>query len=126
METTTPQERIDFLTENYEQVNENCAKALILTEIGFSSSGIATKLGVTDSTAKKYLNRLEDDIGEYVTQALPKPVRYPTYPGDTPKDEVRYSPDTVELSPEFKDRERPINRGCDIEDIPTELISIDA
>jgi predicted transcriptional regulator len=124
-EVSTCRERIDFLTANYD-LSENNAKALILTELGFSHSGIASKLGVTDSTARKYLRQLEDEIGEYVTQTLPKPVRYPTFPDSTPKDEVRYSGDVVELSPEFKEQERPVNKGMPLDEIPPELISISA
>lgn len=121
-EVSTCRERIDFLTANYD-LSENNAKALILTELGFSHSGIASKLGVTDSTAKKYLNQLESEIGEYVTQTLPKPVRYATFPGDDVS-EPEYTGDYVEYEPEFKEREKSLNRGVPISEIDPELITI--
>ena len=121
-EVSTCRERIDFLTENYDLSKRN-AEALILTELGFSHSGIASKLGVTDSTAKKYLNQLESEIGEYVTQTLPKPVRYATFPGDDVS-EPEYTGDYVEYEPEFSQRKLPLNKGVALEDIPKELITI--
>lgn len=119
---STTQERIDFLTEKY-SLSEKNAQALILAELGFSHSGIASKLDVTDSTARKYLRTLESEIGEYVTQSLPKPVRYPTFPGDTPKSEVEYAGDYINYSPEFSPRERPLNKGVPLSEIPKELIA---
>jgi predicted transcriptional regulator len=123
MEHSNPQERVEFLTENYDLSKRN-AEALILTELGFSHSGIASKLGVTDSTARKYLRQLESEIGEYVTQSLPKPVRYPTYPGDTVEEQT-YTGDKVSYGPDFKQPEKPRNKGCKIQDIPDELITIE-
>jgi len=122
-ELSTCRERIDFLTEKYDLSKRN-AEALILTELGFSHSGIASKLGVTNSTAKKYLNQLESEIGEYVTQTLPKPVRYATFPGDNVT-EPEYAGDYVEYEPEFKEREKPLNRGVPISEIDPELITIE-
>lgn len=122
MEATNPTERVRWLTQQYDLSTKN-AKALILTELGFSSSGIASRLDVTESTARKYLANLEDEIGEYVTQSLPKPVRYPTYPGDTPKSEVEHTTDHIDLSPEFSERQRPL-AGPSIDEIPKELITL--
>jgi hypothetical protein len=119
---STCRERVDFLTENYD-LSERNAKALFLAELGFSHSGIASKLGVTDSTARKYLRNLESEIGEYVTQTLPKPVRYPTFPGDSVED-PEYAGDFIDYDADFRDRERPLNRGADIEEIPKELITV--
>lgn len=53
------------------------AGALILTEQGYSHSGIATQLEVNDSTAKGYLDELDEELGELVTQSKPKPKKYP-------------------------------------------------
>lgn len=118
---TSTNERIDWLTDNYDLSRRN-ALALILSEMGYSHSGIASKLDVTTSTARKYLSNLEEQIGEGVTETLPKDVRYPTFPGDTPKSEIDYSHDKIEPSPEFSERQRPINRGADISEIEPELI----
>jgi predicted transcriptional regulator len=122
-ETTHPRERIAWLTENYDLSKKN-AEALILAELGFSHSGIASKLGVTDSTARKYLRKLESEIGEYVTQTLPKPVRYPTFPSDNP-DEPKYAGDEINYDPEFSEREKPLNKGASIQEIDDELITIE-
>lgn len=121
-EVSTCRERIDFLTANYD-LSERNAKALILTELGFSHSGIASKLDVTDSTARKYLRQLEDEIGEYVTQSLPKPVRYATFPGDEVS-EPEYAGDYIDYDPEFSERELPLNKGVPLSEIPDELITI--
>jgi len=123
MEHTNPHTRVEWLTENYDLSQRN-AEALILTELGFSASGIASKLGVTESTARKYLRTLESEIGEYVTQSLPKPVRYPTFPDDE-TDEPEYAGDKISYDPEFSQREKPLNKGCKIQDIPDELITIE-
>lgn len=122
-EPTTNEERVAFLTETY-NISNSCAKALLLSEIGLSNSGIAKALGVTQSTARKYLRTLEDRIGENVTEAVPKSVRYATYPNDVPKSEVRYSGNYVDISDELEDRDVSLNRGCDFTDIPNELINI--
>jgi hypothetical protein len=118
---TSTSERVEWLTEQYDLSRKN-AQALILAELGFSHSGIASSLDVANSTARKYLKNLEDEIGEYVTQSLPKPVRYPTFPGDAPKSEVEYSGEQVDLSPEFSERQRPINRGIEASEIDPDLI----
>ena len=120
---STVQERVEWLTITY-NLSENNAKALILAELGYSHSGIAKCLNVTENTAKKYLATLEKEIGKRVTETMPKSVRYPTFPGDTPKDKVRYSGDYVDIPPEQDKQDLPVNRGCDIEDIPTDLITI--
>lgn len=122
-EVTSVAERVAWLRETYD-LSEKNAKALILAELGYSHSGIASKLGVTEGTAQTYLNRLETRIGQGVTESLPKSRRYPTFPGDTPKDEVPYAGDYIDYAPEFKERERPINRGPALKEIPDELVTI--
>jgi len=121
-EVSTNQERVKFLTEHYD-LSTNNAKALLLAEMGFSHSGIAKHLGVTSSTAKGYLRNLESEIGPEVTQTVPKPVNYATHPGDIIK-EPEYAGDFIDYEPEFKERQKPLNRGKNIEDIDPELITI--
>jgi len=110
-EVSTKDERVEYLTETYDLSRKN-ALALYLAEMGYSHSGIAKALDVTTGTARSYLRRLEDRIGERVTESVPKSVRYPTYPGDVPKDDVEYSADYVDLSDEMNDKEVSINRGA--------------
>jgi hypothetical protein len=105
-ETTTKEERVEFLQENYELTRKN-ALALYLAEFGYSSSGIAKHLDVTQGTAKKYLKRLENRIGEGVTETLPKSRRHATFPDDTVyDDEPQIMSDVIEpLPPARKDFE---------------------
>jgi predicted transcriptional regulator len=99
---STPVERVEWLTENYD-LSTNNAKALLLAEIGFSHSGIAKQLGVTEGTARKYLRNLKEIFGDGVIETVPKRNRYPTYPGDTPLGEYDNTKDIF--------GERRVNRG---------------
>ena len=52
------------------QKAENLARTLILSEKGYSSSGIAGQIGVTESTAKNYLDQIESEFGKSAVFAL--------------------------------------------------------
>jgi len=80
-EVSTIEERVTFLQDEYDLSKRN-AQALILAELGYSASGISGELDVTEGTARKYLSRLEERIGEGVTETLPKGHRYNTFPDD--------------------------------------------
>jgi len=123
LETTHPKDRIDWLTENYDLSRRN-AEALILAELGYSHSGIANKIGVTQSTAKKYLSKLESEIGEHVTETLPKSVKYPTFPDSTPKSDVEYSGNYINISDEQDNRDLSPNKGVELSEISPELMSL--
>lgn len=114
-EVSTKEERVEYLKETYNLTRKN-AHALYLAEMGYSHKGIAQVLDVTVGTARSYLNRLETRIGEGVTETLPKSVRYPTFPGDVPKDDIEYSGDYIDLSDEMTDKETSINRGAQLEE----------
>ncbi len=109
---SSPKERVDWLTDTYDITN-NCAKALLLAEVGFSHSGIAKRLSVTEGTARKYLRTLEKKIGEGVTETVPKSGSYATHPGDTPSDEVRSTSDVFD--------EKTYNRGASLDKIAENL-----
>lgn len=111
MDVTDVQARIEWLCETYD-LSEKEAKALLVSECGYSSSGVAGVLGVTEATARRYLAKLERVIGQGVTESVPKSVRYPTYPGDVPKHDVEYSDDYVEVRDDLADRDVSINRGA--------------
>lgn len=64
--------RFDYLVDD-EGMYWRRAAALFLTEQGYSHSGMAKMLDVTDSTAKGYLEDIEEEYGELATQAKPKP-----------------------------------------------------
>lgn len=117
MEATSTEDRVQWLTEQYDLSTKN-AQALILSELGYSHSGIAFALDVSKGTARKYVSNLEEQIGEGVTEALPKDVRYPTFPDGTPKGEVRYSPDKIDY---------PTCEGepLGIREIPKDLLTSD-
>jgi len=55
--------RTGYISERW-GVSDNCARALQLFELGFSTSGAAKHLSVTESTVKSYINRLADTIAE--------------------------------------------------------------
>lgn len=56
-------------------------KALILAEAGYSHSGIANKLDVNETTARKYLDDLQDKFGKNVIECKPKSETFPeTHP----------------------------------------------
>ena len=122
-EVSTNAERIDFLTENYDLSRKNAA-ALLLAEMGYSHSGIATRLGVTAGTAKKYLATLDSEIGKRVTETVPKSIRYPTFPGDTPKSEVPYSGDVMDVSAEMDSRNLSPAKGIPLSEIDPSLMSL--
>jgi len=111
-EVSSATERVEWLTDNYD-ISVNCAKALLLAEIGFSHNGIAKKLGVTEGTARGYVRTLERTIGEGVTETLPKTVRHPTFPGDTPKDDVKSTKDVF--------GEKTFNRGIPLSEVAENL-----
>ena len=116
VEITTTEERIDFLTSEYD-LTTNAAKALILSEMGYSSSGVAGLLGVNESTAKKYFSQLESEIGEYVTESVPKSQRYNTFPSNKR---------SVEVTNQNLDRIFPLNKGVALKDIPAKCMTIRA
>ncbi len=68
------QDRLDFLKETL-GIRKGKAEAYLLSRRGYSSSGIAHRIGSTDSTVKKYLDELEDEFG---AEAV-----YPCYGEDT-------------------------------------------
>lgn len=83
IEVLRENEHVDFDRKRFDHLVDTVgvfyrrAGALILTEHGYSHSGIAKQLDVTDSTAKGYLDDLEDELGEWVTQCKPKHIEYP-------------------------------------------------
>lgn len=89
LEVLRNNESIDFDPDRFNHLVDEVgvfyrrAGALVLTEHGYSHTGIAKQLEVTDSTAKGYLDDLDDELGELVTQSKPKPKKYPElYPSE--------------------------------------------
>lgn len=57
---------------SFDGLREIHGKALYLAEEGYSHSGIAKQLDVTDSTARKYLDELQEVFGENVIESKPQ------------------------------------------------------
>jgi len=53
---------LDYL-KSVLNIRDGKAEAYLLTRKGYSSSGIAKRIGTSDSTVKTYLNQLEDTYG---------------------------------------------------------------
>jgi predicted transcriptional regulator len=114
-EVSTIEERVTFLQDEYDLSKRN-AQALILAELGYSASGISGELDVTEGTARKYLSRLEERIGEGVTETLPKGHRYNTFPDDdVTSGEPKVYSDVFEPV--------PVNKGGPLSEVPKEQMS---
>jgi len=120
--TASVEERAEYIADTHD-VPLNAGYALQLAEIGFSNSGIAKHIGVTEGTVNKYQSQLEDALGDKAWHPVAggKP-RLDVFPNDT--EEPEYAGDYVDYEPEFRDREKPLNRGTSLQDIPDELITI--
>ncbi len=55
-------ENLDYL-KNVLDIRDGKAETYLLTRKGYSSSGIAHRIGTSESTVKKYLNQFEKDYG---------------------------------------------------------------
>lgn len=58
---TLDEYRTGYLSERY-GISDNAARALQVAELGYSASGIAKVLGVTEGTASGYLDTIRDEI----------------------------------------------------------------
>ena len=120
------EERVTYISLRWD-VTRNAARTLILKEVGKSTKDIARLLYVTQSTVQGYVDELCDKIHVNVVMEISykrwKGCKYDVWGRGEP-DEVRYSPDYVDVSPKRDKRDLPVNKGCDLEDIPTDLITI--
>ncbi len=53
---------LDYL-KSVLNIRDGKAEAYLLTRKGYSSSGIAKRIGTSDSTVKTYLNQFEEEYG---------------------------------------------------------------
>jgi DNA-binding CsgD family transcriptional regulator len=60
---------LDYL-KSVLNIRDGKAEAYLLTRKGYSSSGIAKRIGTSDSTVKTYLNQLEDTYGVEAIYAI--------------------------------------------------------
>ena len=54
--------RTSFLTRKYD-LRDEAAQTIAWCELGYSSSGIAKRVGVTDDTVAKYMETIEERFG---------------------------------------------------------------
>lgn len=114
VEIASNMERVEFVSDEY-NVSTNCAKALLLTEMGITHSGIASLLSVNNSTAQGYLNELENKIGKGVTETVPKSRRYNTFPNDDR---------SVTVTDQDLENIFPVNKGVELSEIDPEVMSL--
>jgi hypothetical protein len=65
--------RASFLRREYD-LDDTVARALGWRELGFSSSGVADMMEVTEGTAEKYLDALRREVGDDYVDAPTPPV----------------------------------------------------
>lgn len=122
---TFDKERTEYVSERWD-VSANCARALQLFEIGYSTSGAASVLGVTEGTAKSYKRTLEETINPRVTETVtsekPKFDVFGRGDPDVQSIKRRVTKSRDEIDPEFRERERPLAKGNPVSELPKALI----
>lgn len=134
--------RTGYIAEKH-NVSDNCARALQLFELGFSVSGAAKWLPVTESTVAGYKSQLMDTIHPNVVLTVTRSSRdnrfdvwgdrdvsnYDEYGYDegvrhARESECQTTDRRTQIDPNLRKRERPINRGRPVHQIPDELITV--
>lgn len=121
------EERVTYITSRW-SVTRNCARTLILKEIGKSVREIADLLYLTRSTIKKYINELADKISIEVVmhishkRAIGK--KFDVW-GEGETDPIDVTQSSNQFGPRFNERETPLNRGVELEEIDDYLITIE-
>lgn len=129
-------------------VSDNCAKALQLFELGFTISGASNRLPVTEGTVSKYHSELMEKIhpnivfsmggsgrdGQYDVWGERDVSDYKSYGyadgkahGEAKREAVENTQVTdrqSQIDPKFRERERPLNKGVPLSEIPADLITI--
>lgn len=142
--TTFDKYRTGYISERHD-LSDNCARALQLFELGYSASGAAKHLTVTEGTVRSYLDRIEESISLQATFSLGSSGRdgsldvwgdrdaseygnlsYEDGQADARRKNENEQPATAKelLGPQFRECERSINRGVPLEEIPDKLITI--
>ena len=137
--STFDEYRTGYISERW-SVSDNAAKALQLFEIGYTSSGAAKHLPVTESTVVNYKQELMEKIDPTVVMPIAGHGRdgsldvwgsraiadygklgYSDGVADAQSVDTRTAPKET-IAPNMREREREINRGADITEIPKDLI----
>ncbi len=139
-DVTFDEYRTGYIAEKH-NVTDNAARALQLFELGYTTSGASNRLPVTESTVQKYHKNLMNNIHENVVFSLsPDSTRFDVWGDRDISDygELGYSDGVADaqasttqstdrkeqIDPEFRSREKPLNRGVPLEEIANELITI--
>jgi len=141
-DVTFDEYRTGYIAEKHD-VPDNAARALQLFELGFTCSGAAKHLPVTESTVKSYHRQLMDKIHENIVFPLAGSGRDGQYDvwgdrdisnygslgyndgvADAQASDAQVTDRKEQIDPEFRSRERPLNRGVPLSEIPDELITI--
>jgi hypothetical protein len=123
-------------------VSKRCALALQVFELGYSVSGVAEKVGVTESTARSYKNELGEKINPAVTTAITESSkRWDVWGNRSTENYANYSYEdglndgesarnidvttsSNQTDDYFNEPQPPINKGVPFEEIDDELIEI--
>jgi hypothetical protein len=65
--------RASFLRREY-GLDDNLARALGWRELGFSTSGVADMMDISEGTARKYLDEVREEVGEENVDRVARPV----------------------------------------------------
>ena len=121
--TATVEERAEYISDKHD-VPLRAGYALQLAEVGFSNSGIAAELGVSESTVNSYQRKLEAKLGEKVWWPVtPQKPKLDVFPSRDPDREERpYSGDVVEIRPSMDMRDLPLNKGKPLSEIDLDVM----
>ena len=120
------EDRVTYIASRWD-VTRNCARTLILKEIGKSVPEIADLLYLTRSTIKKYINELADKISIEVVmhishkRAIGK--KFDVW-GEGEADPIPVTDSSNQFGPTFSEPELPLNKGVSLEEIDDHLITI--
>jgi hypothetical protein len=118
------EDRVTYIAERWD-VSRNCARSLILSELGKNLKEIASLLYVTKGTAAKY----QDELMEKIHVDVVMPIQYKRQRnikfdvwGDLDDARATESPD--EIDNKFLDTDPSFNKGSSLEEIDNEHITI--
>lgn len=119
-------ERVTYISTRW-GVTRNCARTLILKEVGTSINEISELLYVTESTVSKYVNELCDKISVnavmHISYKTAKGLKYDVW-GSGEAEPIHVTESKEQLDPRYKEREHELNRGVDLSEIDNELITV--
>lgn len=120
------EKRVTYISSRWD-VTRNCARTLILKELGKSNKEISNMLYVSKGTVSKYVKELCDKIHVDCVMGIKykrfKGIKFDVW-GRGKAEPIKVTKCKEEVDPEFLPQEKPVNRGTDITDIPKELISL--